>query len=46
MESVIKIAKAVEDEQSEKKDRRREAENNWSEVGPSAKKSKLYKDEL
>jgi len=46
LESAIKIAKAVEDEQSEKKDRRREAENNWSEVGPSAKKSKLYKDEL
>jgi len=46
LESVIKIAKAVDVEQSETKDRRREVQSNRSEVGPSAKKRKLYRDEF
>ena len=46
MESVIKIAKAVDDVQSETNDQRREAESSRSDAGPSAKKRKLPRDEF
>merc|ERR1719397_139033 len=46
LESVIKIAKAVDDVQSEKNDQRREAESSRSDVGPSSKKRKLHRDEF
>ena len=46
MESVIKIAKVVDDVQSETNDQRREAESSRSDVGPSSKKRKLHRDEF